>query len=97
MADRIVRNPIYVAFIFVLAGVALAVGSDWMIVTGRGYAIVLHFCVVKREEAYLEARFGEMYREYKARVPDMGGSGDSTKEHHALLTPRWTERLGVNL
>jgi protein-S-isoprenylcysteine O-methyltransferase Ste14 len=30
---------------------------------------VLHFCVIKREEKYLERKFGEEYRLYKARVP----------------------------
>ena len=33
---------------------------------------VLHFGVVKREERYLEAKFGDAYRHYKARVPRYG-------------------------
>ena len=35
-------------------------------------AVVLHFGVVKREERYLEAKFGDAYRAYKAQVPRYG-------------------------
>jgi protein-S-isoprenylcysteine O-methyltransferase Ste14 len=31
-------------------------------------AITIHYCVVVREEAYLQRRFGDAYRGYKARV-----------------------------
>ena len=31
-------------------------------------AITIHYGVVLREEAYLERRFGDAYRDYKARV-----------------------------
>jgi protein-S-isoprenylcysteine O-methyltransferase Ste14 len=59
----------YTAIILFLAGLAIALGSDWLLVLAVPAAIILHFGVVKREERYLEAKFGESYREYMQRVP----------------------------
>ena len=33
---------------------------------------MMHFGVVKREERYLEAKFGDAYRSYRAQVPRYG-------------------------
>jgi protein-S-isoprenylcysteine O-methyltransferase Ste14 len=38
-------------------------------------AMLIHFGVVKREERYLEAKFGDAYRRYKAAVPRYGWPG----------------------
>jgi protein-S-isoprenylcysteine O-methyltransferase Ste14 len=66
------RNPMYVGAIVILAGRAAALASDWMAILLVPTALVLHFGVVRREERYLEARFGEDYRRYKASVPRYG-------------------------
>jgi protein-S-isoprenylcysteine O-methyltransferase Ste14 len=63
------RNPMYTATIMFLAGLAIALGSDWTLFLVVPAALVLHFGVVKREERYLEAKFGESYRSYMRRVP----------------------------
>jgi protein-S-isoprenylcysteine O-methyltransferase Ste14 len=67
-----VRNPMYVGFGFLTAGLAIAFASDWTLVLMLPAAIVLHRGVVLREERYLEAKFGEPYRQYMARVPRYG-------------------------
>ncbi len=67
-----VRNPMYVGFGFITAGLAVAFASDWTFVLMLPAAIVLHRGVVLREERYLEAKFGDAYRQYKARVPRYG-------------------------
>jgi protein-S-isoprenylcysteine O-methyltransferase Ste14 len=67
-----VRNPMYVGFGFITAGLAVAFASDWTFVLMLPAAIVLHRGVVLREERYLEAKFGDAYRRYKARVPRYG-------------------------
>ena len=48
---------------------AIAFASDWTLVLMIPAAIVLHRGVVLREERYLEAKFGDPYRQYMARVP----------------------------
>jgi protein-S-isoprenylcysteine O-methyltransferase Ste14 len=66
------RNPMYVGGTAALFGLAVLLASDWMVVMTVVMALVLHFGVVKREERYLEAKFGDAYRSYKARVPRYG-------------------------
>ena len=66
------RNPMYVALILLLAGVAIALGSDWILVLLLPAALILHFGVVKREERYLTAKFGDTYRDYMSKVPRYG-------------------------
>lgn len=69
--DRM-RNPMYVGVTLVLAGLAIALASDWMLVLTIVFVPVIHFGVVKREERYLLAKFGTPYRDYMRRVPRYG-------------------------
>jgi protein-S-isoprenylcysteine O-methyltransferase Ste14 len=62
----------YVGLILLTGGIGIALASDWTMVLLIPMALVLHFGVVLREERYLEAKFGEAYRRYMARVPRWG-------------------------
>jgi protein-S-isoprenylcysteine O-methyltransferase Ste14 len=62
------RNPIYVALLLVLGGVALLLDSLWLVALLVPVWAALRFAVIAREEAYLERRFGDDYRRYKTRV-----------------------------
>lgn len=66
------RNPMYVGGTLFLIGLSILLASDWMLVMTIVFGVVMHFGVVLREERYLEAKFGESYRAYKARVPRYG-------------------------
>jgi len=66
------RNPMYVGGTVALIGLAILLAADWLVVTTVILALVLHFGVVKREERYLEAKFGDAYRQYRNAVPRYG-------------------------
>jgi protein-S-isoprenylcysteine O-methyltransferase Ste14 len=66
------RNPMYVGATLILAGMAILLAADWMLVMTFGFVLVIHFGVVLREENYLDAKFGQAYRQYRANVPRYG-------------------------
>ena len=45
---------------------------DWTLVMLVAGALLIHFGVVRREERYLEAKFGDAYRRYRDAVPRYG-------------------------
>ncbi|HRF09802.1 MAG TPA: isoprenylcysteine carboxylmethyltransferase family protein [Xanthobacteraceae bacterium] len=63
------RNPIYLSFILLMIAFALIFSSAWLLVLLVPYVVVMHFGVIRREEAYLLARFGPPYADYMRRVP----------------------------
>jgi protein-S-isoprenylcysteine O-methyltransferase Ste14 len=65
---RVTRNPIYLGMFLGLAGLAIAFDSLWLLAALAAFALVIRYGVVAREEAYLERRFGDVYRPYRARV-----------------------------
>jgi protein-S-isoprenylcysteine O-methyltransferase Ste14 len=62
------RNPIYVGMFLLYAGIGMAARSPWVLILALPLVIILRYVVVAREEAYLERRFSESYRDYRARV-----------------------------
>ena len=67
-----VRNPMYAGVTVLLFGLALAFGSTWVLLATIVSIPVLHFGVVRREERYLESKFGDAYRAYCATVRRYG-------------------------
>ncbi len=63
------RNPMYVGGAPLMLGLAIAFGLDWLPLLLVPAWLLLHFGVVRREEQYLEEKFGDAFRRYKARVP----------------------------
>ncbi len=66
------RNPMYVGTGLGVLGIAIAFALEWTLFALVVGALVMHFGVVKREERYLERKFGDDYRRYKASVPRYG-------------------------
>jgi protein-S-isoprenylcysteine O-methyltransferase Ste14 len=62
------RNPIYLGMFLVYIGIGVSARSPWTLILMLPLAITIRNGVVAREEAYLERRFGHVYRDYKARA-----------------------------
>lgn len=69
---RRTRNPIYQGFGLFVLGVAFATTSDWIFLALPFGALAMHLGVVRREERYLAAKFGDNYHGYCAAVPRYG-------------------------
>ena len=65
---RFSRNPIYLAFSMLQLGISIWVNSVWLLATLAGAAALILYVVIRREEQYLERRFGARYLDYKASV-----------------------------
>jgi len=65
---RFSRNPIYLAFTLLTVGLALAFDAPAMLVFLVVAVLIVRYGVIAREEAYLERKFGDAYRAYKARI-----------------------------
>src|SRR5215468_10612935 len=65
---RFTRNPIYLAMVLGLIGLAVAFDKLWLLMLLVPFALIIRYGVVAREEAYLERKFGDVYRGYRWRV-----------------------------
>ena len=65
----LVRNPLYVGSLIATCGVGLATATLTLTVALLGMIAVYYSWTVRREERFLEQRFGDEYRQYLAAVP----------------------------
>ena len=65
---RLSRNPMYIGLALLTTGAALFFDSLWPLLFLPFVVLVVRRYVVLPEERYLEAKFGQPYRDYKARV-----------------------------
>lgn len=65
---RWTRNPLYLAATGLYLAVTLLVNALWPLVLAVPMLVVLEWGVVRREERYLAAKFGEAYRVYRGQV-----------------------------
>ena len=62
------RNPVYLAYTLVYLGIGVWVNSVWPVALLPLVIGLMHSLVIRREESYLESRFGDVYLSYKQRV-----------------------------
>lgn len=62
------RNPMYLSMTLLYAGIAFLVNTVWPVVLLPAVLLIIQYGVISREERYLESKFGDVYRQYRARV-----------------------------
>ncbi len=62
------RNPAYVGFTVMIAGFSFVVNSLWLLASTVPACLAVFWFVIRKEEAYLERKFGNDYVEYRDRV-----------------------------
>lgn len=65
---RYTRNPMYLGMTLVYLALALAMDSGVALLLVPALLALVHVGVIAREERYLEAKFGDDYRRYRASV-----------------------------
>lgn len=65
---RLTRNPMYVGMTLIYFGIAFIAGCLVIAAMLPIILVIVDRFVVRREEAYLSARFGAPYRDYLART-----------------------------
>jgi protein-S-isoprenylcysteine O-methyltransferase Ste14 len=65
---RFSRNPMYVSLVLYLAGLGILFGLTWQLVLLPVVVLVLHYGAVVPEERHMQARFGDPFARYRARV-----------------------------
>lgn len=63
------RNPVYVALLAGFAAIGVLANAPAVVALTPLLFAVLHVGVVKREEHYLECKFGDAYLDYRQAVP----------------------------
>lgn len=67
-AFRYTRNPMYLGMVLVLTGVAFLLGTLSPFIIPPIFAITMDRVFIINEEMKLDDRFGDKWKEYKARV-----------------------------
>ncbi|MBN9488730.1 MAG: isoprenylcysteine carboxylmethyltransferase family protein [Alphaproteobacteria bacterium] len=62
------RNPLYVGMMLLYLGLTIGFDTWWGIALLVPLAVIMHVGVIRREERYLEGKFGDDYRQYKSAV-----------------------------
>ncbi|MBI2812951.1 MAG: isoprenylcysteine carboxylmethyltransferase family protein [Opitutae bacterium] len=65
---RYTRNPMYLSLCLLYLGLSLLINGVLPVLFLVPLALTLHFGVIRREERYLAAKFGETYLAYQRRV-----------------------------
>jgi protein-S-isoprenylcysteine O-methyltransferase Ste14 len=65
---RVTRNPMYVSLALLYVSFGFLLSIVWAFVVLPAVIFIVNIYVIRREESYLESKFGEQYRAYKKQV-----------------------------
>jgi protein-S-isoprenylcysteine O-methyltransferase Ste14 len=65
---RVTRNPMYLGLLCVYIAVALWFGVVWALVLVPVVVLAVQRLAIAKEERYLEQKYGDAYRQYRAHV-----------------------------
>ena len=65
---NITRNPMYIGLAILYLGISCLIGNWWNILLFPLLLLLIQEYMIKREEKYLERRFGQVYLDYRSRV-----------------------------
>ncbi|MBW2425998.1 MAG: isoprenylcysteine carboxylmethyltransferase family protein [Deltaproteobacteria bacterium] len=65
---RFTRNPMYLGMGLLQAGIGLSLANPWVVGLVPISWLIIYTVAIRHEEAYLEAKFGSAYTDYKRSV-----------------------------
>lgn len=65
---RVTRNPMYVSLTLLYISLGFLLGIAWALIILPAVIFIINIYVIRREELYLESKYGEQYRAYKKQV-----------------------------
>jgi protein-S-isoprenylcysteine O-methyltransferase Ste14 len=65
---RLTRNPMYLSFVLLTLGIAVATNSLAFLLAAGVLALLLQVAVISPEERILSAHFGEAFESYRSRT-----------------------------
>lgn len=65
---RLSRNPMYLGMTLAYLGLSLSLGTLWALAFLPVVIVIVDLAVIRREESYLEEKYGEEYNAYRRSV-----------------------------
>ena len=65
---KFTRNPMYLGMLLFCIGFAIILSDVWILILTPLCGWLIYHLAIRHEEAYLEEKFGDAYRAYKAGV-----------------------------
>ncbi len=65
---KFTRNPMYLGMLLFCIGFAIILSDLWILILTPVCGWLIYYFAIRHEEAYLEEKFGDAYRAYKAGV-----------------------------